>query len=110
MRHRLPLLAASIGLVLGGTLAAAYPAAATTNQAGGWIVQPGGPMEGSTGAGPGGGRWAAQHPSAGTGGPSTSASAAWVQPAGTSSTGHKYAAFWVGLDRYSSATVEPTGT
>jgi hypothetical protein len=119
MRHRLPLLAASIGLVLGGTLAAAYPAAATTDQAGGGMVQPGGLMELPTGTRPAGGVSQVSHQTvtssnwagyAATGGPFTSVSADWVQPAGNCSTGDQYAAFWVGLDGYSSATVEQTGT
>jgi hypothetical protein len=119
MRHRLPLLAASIGLVLGGTLAAAYPAAATTDQAGGGMVQPGGLMELPTGTRPAGGVSQVSHQTvtssnwagyAATGGPFTSVSADWVQPAGNCSTGDQYAAFWVGLDGYSSSTVEQTGS
>jgi hypothetical protein len=122
MRHGLPLLAASIGLVLGGTLSAAYPAAATANPAGG-MVQPGAPMELSTGTQPAEGvsqvanqtthqvvtssNWAGY---AATGGQFTSVSADWVQPAGICSRGDQYAAFWVGLDGYSSTTVEQTGT
>lgn len=41
----------------------------------------------------------------------TKVSGAWVQPAVTCpATGTQYAAFWVGIDGYSSATVEQTGT
>jgi hypothetical protein len=41
----------------------------------------------------------------------TSVSAEWVQPKGTCSGGSdKYASFWVGLDGYSSDSVEQTGT
>lgn len=42
----------------------------------------------------------------------TSASGSWVVPAAncTGVTGDQYAAFWVGLDGYSSNTVEQTGT
>src|ERR1700677_97684 len=41
----------------------------------------------------------------------TSVSASWVQPNATcSGSGDKYASFWVGLDGYSSSTVEQTGT
>ena len=47
---------------------------------------------------------------AGTTGRYTSVSASWVQPAGTCSSGDQYAAFWVGLDGYSSSTVEQTGS
>jgi Peptidase A4 family len=47
---------------------------------------------------------------AGTTGKYTSVSASWTQPAGTCSRGDQYAAFWVGLDGYSSSTVEQTGS
>jgi Peptidase A4 family len=41
----------------------------------------------------------------------TSVSAEWVQPKGTcSGGGDKYSSFWVGLDGYSSDSVEQTGT
>jgi 3-oxocholest-4-en-26-oyl-CoA dehydrogenase beta subunit len=40
----------------------------------------------------------------------SSVSASWVQPAGTCSSGDQYAAFWVGIDGYSSSTVEQTGS
>jgi hypothetical protein len=47
---------------------------------------------------------------AGTTGTYTSVSASWTQPAGKCSSGDQYAAFWVGLDGYSSSTVEQTGS
>src|SRR5580692_5029238 len=47
---------------------------------------------------------------AGTTGRYTSVSASWTQPAGTCSRGDQYAAFWVGLDGYSSSSVEQTGS
>jgi len=47
---------------------------------------------------------------AATTGTYTSVSASWVQPTGTCSRGDHYAAFWVGLDGYSSSTVEQTGS
>jgi hypothetical protein len=47
---------------------------------------------------------------AGTTGRYTSVSASWTQPAGTCSSGDQYAAFWVGIDGYTSATVEQTGS
>jgi hypothetical protein len=47
---------------------------------------------------------------AGTTGTYKSVSASWTQPAGTCSRGDQYAAFWVGLDGYSSTTVEQTGS
>jgi hypothetical protein len=39
-----------------------------------------------------------------------SVSASWVQPAGTCTGKATYSAFWVGLDGYSSRTVEQTGS
>jgi hypothetical protein len=47
---------------------------------------------------------------AATTGTYTSVSANWVQPAGHCTGGNQYAAFWVGLDGYSSGTVEQTGS
>jgi hypothetical protein len=47
---------------------------------------------------------------AATTGSYTSVSASWTQPAGTCKRGDQYAAFWVGLDGYSSSTVEQTGS
>ena len=47
---------------------------------------------------------------AATTGPYTSVSASWTQPAGTCSLGAQQAAFWVGLDGYSSSSVEQTGS
>jgi Peptidase A4 family len=47
---------------------------------------------------------------AATTGTYTSVSASWTQPAGMCSWGDQYAAFWVGLDGYSSSTVEQTGS
>jgi hypothetical protein len=45
-----------------------------------------------------------------TDGTFTSVSASWVQPTGTCTSGDQYAAFWVGIDGYSSSTVEQTGS
>jgi hypothetical protein len=48
---------------------------------------------------------------AATGGPFTSVTSSWVQPTGNcSGRSDQYAAFWVGLDGYSSSTVEQTGS
>jgi len=45
------------------------------------------------------------------GGTYTSVSASWVEPTGhCSGSGHQYSSFWVGLDGYTSTTVEQTGT
>ena len=46
----------------------------------------------------------------GASGSFTSVSASWTQPTATCSTGSQYAAFWVGLDGYTSKTVEQIGT
>jgi Peptidase A4 family len=40
----------------------------------------------------------------------TDVTSSWVQPAGHCSSGDQYAAFWVGLDGYSSRTVEQIGS
>jgi len=40
----------------------------------------------------------------------TSAVGSWTVPTATCSSGDQYAAFWVGIDGYSSSTVEQTGT
>jgi hypothetical protein len=40
----------------------------------------------------------------------TAAYASWVVPPATCSSGDQYAAFWVGIDGYTSTTVEQTGT
>ena len=47
---------------------------------------------------------------AATTGTYSAVSASWTQPKGTCSNGDQYAAFWVGLDGYSSSSVEQTGT
>jgi Peptidase A4 family len=140
MRRRWPVLAATIPLLFGWALAAAYPAAASTGiQGPGGLIQPGGPISQLSQAGgptPGsgaptgtvtpqvsggqsqiasGGRntvvsssnWAGY---AATGATFTSVSANWTQPAGHCTGGNQYAAFWVGLDGYSSSTVEQTGS
>jgi Peptidase A4 family len=40
----------------------------------------------------------------------TSVSASWTEPTGSCTSGDQYSAFWVGLDGYSSSTVEQTGS
>ena len=47
---------------------------------------------------------------AATTGTYTSVTASWTEPAGICTSGDQYAAFWVGLDGYSSSTVEQTGS
>ena len=46
----------------------------------------------------------------GASGSFTSVSASWTQPTASCTTGNQYAAFWVGLDGYTSKTVEQIGT
>jgi Peptidase A4 family len=157
MRRRWPILAATVPLLVGWSLTAAFPAAAAPAGPGtgvtgpGGPVQPGGPVSdlgsptvtpqvttgtpditsgtprvstGSLqngGAGPsagGGRRYSTVVTSSNWSGYAaissttqfTSVSASWVQPAGNCSSGNQYAAFWVGLDGYSSSTVEQTGS
>jgi hypothetical protein len=47
---------------------------------------------------------------AGTTGTYTSVSASWIEPTGTCSRGDQYSSFWVGLDGYTSSSVEQTGS
>src|ERR1700691_1238524 len=46
----------------------------------------------------------------GAAGSFTAAEGSWIVPAVTCTSGTQYAAFWVGIDGYSSTTVEQTGT
>lgn len=139
MRRRWPVLAATIPLVFGWTLAAAYPAAAQAGATGpGGPVQPGGPFSQLASSAAGGGQptgavtpqtsstrpqtapigrttvvtssnWAG-YAATGSAGQFTSVSSSWIQPAGQCNGGNQYASFWVGLDGYSSSTVEQTGS
>jgi len=98
-------LSAGTALTASGASAAAAPA-----------FNPGGPVDlvGASSAAVGGISHQAESTNwsgyAGTTGTYTSVSASWTQPAGTCSRGDQYAAFWVGLDGYSSSTVEQTGS
>jgi len=47
---------------------------------------------------------------AATGGTYTSVSSTWTEPTGTCSSGDQYSSFWVGLDGYSSDSVEQAGS
>ena len=104
-------MSAGIALVTGGTMAANADSPGVTPSA----INPGGighmvgpesqvagaiTDEQST-------NWSGYADTAGT---YTSASASWVQPAGTCSSGDQYAAFWVGIDGFNSSTVEQTGS
>jgi hypothetical protein len=120
MRRKWPVLAAAIPLIIGWALVAAYPAAASPAAfgSGGWV--PGGPV--SHLGNPSmverhnrmqtvvtSSNWAG-YADTGASNAFTSVSAAWVQPAATCASGDQYSAFWVGLDGYSSSTVEQTGS
>lgn len=120
MLRRWCILLAMLALTVGTALAASSASAATTSAGGatssGRFI-PGGPAHL---VGPGlrvqargisneaeSSNWSGY---AGTTGTYTSVSASWTQPAGTCSGGDQYAAFWVGLDGYTSSTVEQAGS
>jgi hypothetical protein len=106
-------LSAGIALVTGGTMAANADTPGVTPSAfnPGGLVQGLGPTSLVSGVGhqtsTTSTNWSGYADTAGT---YTSASASWTQPAGTCSKGDQYAAFWVGIDGYSSETVEQTGS
>jgi len=118
-RWRIPL--AALFLVLGTALATSAPASAATHPA--RVAQPGGTIQhlirpgtpASAGASAHGGisdqaestNWSGYAAASGT---YTSVSASWVQPAGSCTSATRYSSFWVGLDGFSSGTVEQTGT
>jgi hypothetical protein len=137
MRRKWPALAATIPLVLGWAVTAAGPASAAPPGGGSSAVQPGGPVSALSTPGmpsgtvtpqisgqqpraiPGGGsqnavvtssNWSG-YVATGASGTFTSAAANWTEPTGRC-TGRdgKYSAFWVGLDGYTSPTVEQIGT
>src|ERR671922_218395 len=104
MQRRWPVLAATIPMALGWALAAAHPAAAAGLADPGGQVQPGTRNKVVSSS-----NWAG-YAASGSNGTFTSASASWTQPAGKCTGGSTYAAFWVGLDGYTSSTVEQVGT
>lgn len=110
MLRRWGVVLATLALMGGMALAATNASAATTG------FRPGGPIHlvGATSSARGAIRYQAESTNwsgfAATTGTYKSVSANWVQPAGTCSSGGQYAAFWVGLDGYSSGTVEQTGS
>jgi Peptidase A4 family len=118
MQRRWPILLAALALSAGTALAAGGTTAianATTPAVTPSAVNPGGiaHLIGSTSDVTGAltqaesTNWAGYADTAGT---YTTVSASWTQPAGTCSSGDTYAAFWIGIDGYSSSTVEQTGT
>lgn len=107
----LAMLTLTAGTVLAGTVLAASSASAASTG-----FTPGGPIHlVGANASPHGGishqaestNWSGYAATTGT---YTSVSASWTQPTGTCSRGDQYAAFWVGLDGYSSSSVEQTGS
>jgi hypothetical protein len=92
--------------------AATHPAAALKIQPGGTavhVVQPGTALSAQAGihAESTSTNWSGY---AADGGTYTSVSASWVEPTGTCTSATRYSSFWVGLDGYSSTSVEQTGT
>jgi len=134
MRHKWPVLAAVLPFMFGWVLIAVYPAGATPAVAGatgvfnasGAFGAPGSfGASGAFGVGDGPrtarGRTQAEqtavtstnwagYADTGSSGDFTNVTSSWVQPAGHCSSGDQYAAFWVGLDGYSSRTVEQIGS
>ncbi len=110
MLRRWGILLAMLTLTAGTVLAASSASAASTG------FTPGGPIHlvGASANVRGGISHQAESTNwsgyAATTGTYTSVSASWTQPAGTCSRGDQYAAFWVGLDGYSSSSVEQTGS
>ncbi len=112
----------TLALVFGSMLAAGSASAAPLSSHGTAVheITPGGPMVAPAGhpAGPDGRAWNSVSSSnwsgyAATGGTGAfhSAAASWTEPTGTcTSSGDQYSSFWVGLDGYSSGSVEQTGT
>ena len=119
MPRRRWLIPLAVALALAPALAATS-ASASTHPSGTLPVQPGGtavhvvkPGTGALGAHSGllnetsSTNWSGY---AAAGGTYTSVSASWVQPAGTCTSAASYSSFWVGLDGYSSGSVEQIGT
>jgi hypothetical protein len=126
LRWSAPLAIAALAL---GTLAAAGPAAAapTAHHPDTTLIRPGGAIKGFRPGGPmirignhalsrghltevESSNWSGYAQTGGNGA-FTSVSASWTQPTATCpSRTDQYAAFWVGLDGYSSDSVEQTGT
>jgi hypothetical protein len=116
MLRRWCIVLALAALTGAAALSASSASAAQPGSGYGGVFSPGGPVQ-LVGHGAASGRgfhseaertyWSGY---AGTTGTYTKVSASWTQPAGTCSQGDQYAAFWVGLDGYSSSTVEQTGS
>jgi len=117
-KWRIPV--ATLALVGGSMLAATSTAAASTaaHGSGRVTMQPGGLARHLVGPLRARGRgsqsvtssnWSGYVATGGTGAFS-SVSASWVEPTGHCTSGSQYSSFWVGLDGFSSRTVEQTGS
>jgi Peptidase A4 family len=116
-RWLIPLAALAIAIA---PALAATAASASTHPSGALSIQPGGtaqhvvkPATKALGAHSGlndetsSTNWSGYAADSGT---YTSVSASWVQPAGTCTSATRYSSFWVGLDGYTSDSVEQDGT
>jgi hypothetical protein len=115
-RWGVPLAALAIALAPALTAATAsaatHPASAMKIRPGGvavHVVKPGSALiaDGRTHATSTSTNWSGYAADSGT---YTSVSASWVEPTGTCTSATRYSSFWVGLDGYSSTSVEQTGT
>jgi hypothetical protein len=113
MLRRWGILLAMLTLTAGLTVAAGSASAGTMG------FRPGGPIQlvGTTGAAAPNLRGISHQAQstnwsgyAGTTGTYTSVSASWTEPTGVCGRGSQYSSFWVGLDGYSSNSVEQTGS
>jgi hypothetical protein len=115
MRRRWLTPVAALALAGGSMLVASVASASTAAPRSGHVmVQPGGPAHLiRTGGAQGGLRnatstnWSGYAAHSGT---YTSVSSSWTEPTGTCTSGDQYSSFWVGLDGYSSDSVEQTGS
>jgi hypothetical protein len=129
MRRSWAIVIVTLISVCGGVLAGAGPAAAASGPAAGFApgpisaaVQPGGPVSRMTSSPQEGPvaftqqttvtstNWSG-YAATGSTGQFTGVSSSWTEPtAKCTGSGDQYSAFWVGLDGYSSSTVEQTGS
>ena len=112
---------ATLALVFGSMLAAASASAAAqapqthvvhATQPGGAMIRTGGAhaqVSGARNTTVTSTNWSG-YASNGANGAYTSVSSSWTEPTGHCTSGTKYSSFWVGLDGYSSGSVEQTGT
>ncbi len=114
---------ATLTLVIGSMLAAGSAAATSHgSRTAGHLIRPSAHLVRPTGHGTapllgrvgsrnavGSTNWSG-YAATGANGAFSSVSASWVEPTGHCSSGHQYSSFWVGLDGFSSGTVEQTGS